>query len=219
MTGTRACATNSAISPWMSASSACCAVTRGRRSPLTGKVFDTLVYFVEHAGETLDKDVLLRSIWPGVDRRGEQPHAERLDAASGAGRDARRESLHRDDRPQGLSIRREGHAARCEPVVAEAPRGRRRGAIPCTAARQRGRMRLILAAGAVLFIAVIAAIAWSAACRLGTHKAAPVGGPDAGDSSLQAVAAGRAQRIARTGHDGIADLEPGSAQPARRSVP
>ena len=33
---------------------------------LTAKVFDTLVYLVEHAGETLDKDVLLRSIWPGV---------------------------------------------------------------------------------------------------------------------------------------------------------
>jgi len=38
----------------------------GHAVPLTGKVFDTLIYFVEHAGETLDKDVLLRSIWPGV---------------------------------------------------------------------------------------------------------------------------------------------------------
>ena len=34
--------------------------------PLTAKVFDTLVYLVEHAGEALDKDSLLRSIWPGV---------------------------------------------------------------------------------------------------------------------------------------------------------
>jgi DNA-binding winged helix-turn-helix (wHTH) protein/TolB-like protein/Flp pilus assembly protein TadD len=34
--------------------------------PLTGKVFDTLLYLVEHAGDTLDKDELLRSIWPGV---------------------------------------------------------------------------------------------------------------------------------------------------------
>ncbi len=38
----------------------------GQTTLLTGKVFDTLLYFVEHAGETLDKDVLLRSIWPGV---------------------------------------------------------------------------------------------------------------------------------------------------------
>jgi len=35
-------------------------------TPLAGKVFDTLVYLVEHAGEPLDKDVLLRAVWPGV---------------------------------------------------------------------------------------------------------------------------------------------------------
>lgn len=34
--------------------------------PLNGKVFDTLLYLVEHAGETLDKEELLRGIWPGV---------------------------------------------------------------------------------------------------------------------------------------------------------
>lgn len=34
--------------------------------PLNGKVFDTLLYLVEHAGETLGKDELLRSIWPDV---------------------------------------------------------------------------------------------------------------------------------------------------------
>jgi DNA-binding winged helix-turn-helix (wHTH) protein/TolB-like protein/Tfp pilus assembly protein PilF len=34
--------------------------------PLNGKAFDTLLYLVEHAGETLDKNELLRSIWPGV---------------------------------------------------------------------------------------------------------------------------------------------------------
>ena len=38
----------------------------GQTILLTAKVLDTLVYFVEHAGETLDKDTLLRSIWPGV---------------------------------------------------------------------------------------------------------------------------------------------------------
>lgn len=34
--------------------------------PLTGKNFDTLVYLVEHAGEPLDKEVLLKAIWPDV---------------------------------------------------------------------------------------------------------------------------------------------------------
>jgi DNA-binding winged helix-turn-helix (wHTH) protein/TolB-like protein/Flp pilus assembly protein TadD len=38
----------------------------GESIPLGGKAFDTLVYFVEHAGELLDKDLLLQAIWPGV---------------------------------------------------------------------------------------------------------------------------------------------------------
>ena len=29
-------------------------------------VFDTLLYLIEHRGETLDKDALLGAIWPGV---------------------------------------------------------------------------------------------------------------------------------------------------------
>lgn len=33
---------------------------------LTGKAFVTLVYLVEHAGEPLDKDTLLKAIWPGA---------------------------------------------------------------------------------------------------------------------------------------------------------
>ena len=38
----------------------------GETIPLTGKVFDTLVYLVERAEQTLDRDVLLGAIWPGV---------------------------------------------------------------------------------------------------------------------------------------------------------
>ena len=38
----------------------------GEAIPLTGKVFDTLVYLVERAEQTLDRDVLLAAIWPGV---------------------------------------------------------------------------------------------------------------------------------------------------------
>ena len=39
---------------------------RGSGEPivLTAKVLDTLFYLVEHRGETLDKDTLLRAIWP-----------------------------------------------------------------------------------------------------------------------------------------------------------
>jgi DNA-binding winged helix-turn-helix (wHTH) protein/TolB-like protein/Tfp pilus assembly protein PilF len=38
----------------------------GEAIPLTGKVFDTLVYLVERAEQTLDRDVLMGAIWPGV---------------------------------------------------------------------------------------------------------------------------------------------------------
>jgi DNA-binding winged helix-turn-helix (wHTH) protein/TolB-like protein/Tfp pilus assembly protein PilF len=38
----------------------------GEVIPLTAKVFETLVYLVEHAGEPLDKDTLLQAIWRGV---------------------------------------------------------------------------------------------------------------------------------------------------------
>ena len=38
----------------------------GQPLALTPKVFDTLLYLIEHRGETLDKDTLLSTIWPGV---------------------------------------------------------------------------------------------------------------------------------------------------------
>jgi DNA-binding winged helix-turn-helix (wHTH) protein/TolB-like protein len=38
----------------------------GQPLALTPKVFDTLLYLIEHRGETLDKDTLLTAIWPGV---------------------------------------------------------------------------------------------------------------------------------------------------------
>ncbi len=38
----------------------------GGSVPLTGKAYDALVYLVEHAGEPLDKDTLLKTLWPGV---------------------------------------------------------------------------------------------------------------------------------------------------------
>src|SRR6185436_1903207 len=38
----------------------------GEAIALTAKAFDTLVYLVESAGQTLDRDVLLRVLWPGV---------------------------------------------------------------------------------------------------------------------------------------------------------
>jgi DNA-binding winged helix-turn-helix (wHTH) protein/TolB-like protein/Tfp pilus assembly protein PilF len=38
----------------------------GEHISLTSKVFDTLLYFVQHPGEVLDKDTLMQAVWPGV---------------------------------------------------------------------------------------------------------------------------------------------------------
>lgn len=38
----------------------------GEVVPLAAKAFDMLVFLVEHAGEALDKETLLRALWPGV---------------------------------------------------------------------------------------------------------------------------------------------------------
>jgi DNA-binding winged helix-turn-helix (wHTH) protein/TolB-like protein/Tfp pilus assembly protein PilF len=38
----------------------------GEPIALTSKVFDTLLYFVQHPGEVLDKDTLMQAVWPGV---------------------------------------------------------------------------------------------------------------------------------------------------------
>jgi TolB-like protein/Tfp pilus assembly protein PilF len=38
----------------------------GRSIPLSARLFDTLLYFVEHRGELLDKSTLMRAIWPNV---------------------------------------------------------------------------------------------------------------------------------------------------------
>jgi DNA-binding winged helix-turn-helix (wHTH) protein/tetratricopeptide (TPR) repeat protein len=38
----------------------------GRPLPLTPKVFDTLLYLVEHTETVLDKDTLMNAIWPGT---------------------------------------------------------------------------------------------------------------------------------------------------------
>lgn len=43
-----------------------CSRTDGAALQVTGKIFDTLLYFVEHAGQLLDKQTLLTAVWPNV---------------------------------------------------------------------------------------------------------------------------------------------------------
>src|SRR5215471_14039666 len=39
-------------------------ITRGESLPLTPKAFDTLLVLVEHAGQVMEKEELLRLVWP-----------------------------------------------------------------------------------------------------------------------------------------------------------
>ena len=57
----------------------------GEAIPLTAKAFDTLLYLVEHAAQTLDRDVMLRAHLARRDRRGEQSQPDHLDVAAGTG--------------------------------------------------------------------------------------------------------------------------------------
>src|SRR5579862_8461527 len=38
----------------------------GRALPLSSRAFDTLLFFLEHPGELLDKTTLMKAVWPNV---------------------------------------------------------------------------------------------------------------------------------------------------------
>jgi DNA-binding winged helix-turn-helix (wHTH) protein/TolB-like protein/tetratricopeptide (TPR) repeat protein len=130
----------------------------GEAIPLTGKAFDTLAFFVQHAGETLDKDVLLRSIWPGVivEENSLTQNVSTLRQVLGETRGENRYIA---------TIARKGYrfvakvTRQDEEPVADAPRAGRPLPSDAPHLAKRGRVRLILAA-ATLFVAVATAVAW-----------------------------------------------------------
>ena len=149
----------------------------GQTTLLTAKVLDTLVYFVEHAGETLDKDVLLRSIWPGavVEENSLTQNVSTLRQLLGEARGENRyiatiprrgyrfvAKVTRRDAPPMSSIA-SGVAEAGVPVPASAAPG---------AARRR--MRL-LGVGAAVLLAMITAIALFEFAT-GSREAAPLAG-------------------------------------------
>lgn len=38
----------------------------GRSLPLSGRAFDTLLYLVEHPNQLIDKQALMKAVWPNV---------------------------------------------------------------------------------------------------------------------------------------------------------
>jgi DNA-binding winged helix-turn-helix (wHTH) protein/TolB-like protein len=131
----------------------------GETIPLTGKAFDTLAFFVEHAGETLDKDLLLRSIWPGVivEENSLTQNVSTLRQALGETRGENRYIV---------TIARKGYrfvakVTPCdEPSVPDAQEAI--VAIPSQRLRLARPRRIgLILAGAALFVAVVAVLAWS----------------------------------------------------------
>ena len=71
-----------------------CLLQKGEVVALTPKVFDTLLHLLEHRGEIVEKDDLMRAISTDTMSGGEQPQPEHFNAAARAGPESKRESLH-----------------------------------------------------------------------------------------------------------------------------
>jgi DNA-binding winged helix-turn-helix (wHTH) protein len=129
----------------------------GQTTLLTAKVLDTLVYFLEHAGETLDKDVLLRSIWPGtiVEENSLTQNVSTLRQMLGEARGENRYIATIPRRGYRFVAQVTRRPAPAVSSIAESS-----AAVPASAAPGATRRRkIVLGAGAAVLIAAIAAIA------------------------------------------------------------
>ena len=119
-------------------------------------MFETLLYFVEHAGETLDKDVLLRSIWPGVivEENSLTQNVSTLRQMLGEAR---------GDNRYIATVARRGYRFVAKVTRSDEP-------MPSSARRRRP---MLLAAGAAVLLAAIAAITFLATATQ-TREAAPL---------------------------------------------
>ena len=130
----------------------------GEAIPLAGKVFDTLLYLVEHAGEPLDKDVLLHSIWPGVivEENSLTQNVSTLRQVLGEARGENRyiATISRKGYRFVAKVTRRDEPA--SPNIAEASAASPSGAAPPPARRRIG----LIPAGAGVLTVAIAAIAW-----------------------------------------------------------
>jgi len=122
---------------------------------LTPRLFDALAYFVEHAGELLDKETLLRVLWPGVIVE-ENSLSQLVSALRRALNDEAQDSRYIQTAPRRgfrfiASVRvRDAAAAEAGPTTAPAD------APPDVRAPR----RRVIAAGAVALIAAASGTAW-----------------------------------------------------------
>jgi len=60
-------------------------IREGEGIPLTLKATEILIALVKHAGQLVEKDELLKEVWPDTFCRGGQSFAKHLHAAEGVG--------------------------------------------------------------------------------------------------------------------------------------
>jgi DNA-binding winged helix-turn-helix (wHTH) protein len=81
--------------------------SNGLPVPLMPKALETLVYLVEHAGQTVSKDDLLRAVWPDTVVE-ENNLTQNISALRKALGESGRAPIHRHRPRPGLSIRCRG---------------------------------------------------------------------------------------------------------------
>ena len=96
----------------------------GAAVPLTPRVFDTLLYFVRHHGRVLEKDELMREIWPDaiVEENNLTQNVSTLRQALGEAGGARRYIVTIPGRGYRFAAHVRGSAAAADPAVAAAAR-------------------------------------------------------------------------------------------------
>jgi hypothetical protein len=159
---------------------------------------------VEHAGESLDKDTLLQAIWRGVivEENSLTQNISTLRHVLGEARD----EIAISPRYAAGAIDLSRRSPRCDepamPAPARSPSLHRAGLRRAQRSGSRGRWALTVA------IAVVALVLHADRIPAARFRRPP----DLGHSSVQAAAAGGAQRIPGVGHGGILISSPGPAQ-------
>ncbi|MEP7243969.1 MAG: winged helix-turn-helix domain-containing protein [Gammaproteobacteria bacterium] len=127
--------------------------------PLTSRALDTLLFFAQHPGQLLDKDTLMKAVWPNV-----IVEENNLNQSISAVRRVLGDS--RDEHRFIVTVPGQGYRFVCDvKVVTDAP-----STLSPPAASPRTMLRVV---GSLAGLIVVATLVWVAARRI-EHPAAPV---------------------------------------------
>jgi TolB-like protein len=84
---------------------------------ITSRALDLLAFLIQHTGELVSKDAIMKAVWPGNGRRGRQPHRPDFGVAPHFRSEPKPTQLYPDDTPARLPLCRVGDAARSRYVM------------------------------------------------------------------------------------------------------